>query len=246
MPHLTSSLARPFSRHVYNTGVCCQGRRHNSSISVRALQDAFRDPSSPFHIPPGETGPASPDEVPLERQRVMSETLVQPNERGLESARDALLAARMDPSSFWEQKIVWGDHDSFQHVNNVRYVRFFESARIQWMVSLGEELGGQSRATAMLKGQGISLILKSIEVQFRRPVTYPDTLLIGYRPLEESLIDSSPDPATFQVAASAYSVAQSAFVAHAKESLVWYDYDSLKKRDPGAEARKVVLGRIQK
>lgn len=49
-------------------------------------------------------------------------------------------------------------------------------ARIQWMASLGEELGGPAKAQAMIKGQGISLILKSIEVQFRRPVIYPDTV----------------------------------------------------------------------
>jgi len=44
------------------------------------------------------------------------------------------------------------------------------------MVSLGEEMGGASKAKAMLNAQGISLILKSIDVQFRRPVTYPDTV----------------------------------------------------------------------
>lgn len=41
---------------------------------------------------------------------------------------------------------------------------------------MGDELGGPSRAKAMMNGQGISLILKSIELRFRRPVTYPDTV----------------------------------------------------------------------
>lgn len=41
---------------------------------------------------------------------------------------------------------------------------------------MGDELGGPSRGKAMMNGQGISLILKSIELQFRRPVTYPDTV----------------------------------------------------------------------
>ena len=44
------------------------------------------------------------------------------------------------------------------------------------MLTLGEELGGPERARAMIRGQGVSLILKSIDVQFRRPVTYPDTV----------------------------------------------------------------------
>ena len=41
---------------------------------------------------------------------------------------------------------------------------------------MGDELGGPSRGKAMMNGQGISLILKSIELRFRRPVTYPDTV----------------------------------------------------------------------
>jgi hypothetical protein len=44
------------------------------------------------------------------------------------------------------------------------------------MTSLGHELGGPEKVAAMLKAQGVSLILKSIEVKFRRPVTYPDTV----------------------------------------------------------------------
>lgn len=49
-------------------------------------------------------------------------------------------------------------------------------SRIHWMRSLGEELGGPEKAKAMISGKGVSLILKSIEVKFRRPVTYPDTV----------------------------------------------------------------------
>lgn len=156
-------------------------------------------------------------------------------------AKENLKNEGFDPLSFWEQRIVWGDHDAFQHVNNVRYVRFFESARIKWMSSLGNELGGPEKARAMLKAQGASFILKSIEVRFRRPVTYPDTLLIGYKPVIPS--DNAIDRAVFDVKASAYSIAQSAFVAHSRESLVWYDYDSLKKCDPGERTRAVVYGR---
>jgi len=44
------------------------------------------------------------------------------------------------------------------------------------MMALGEEIGGESKARAMLNGQGVSLILKSFEINFRRPVTFPDTV----------------------------------------------------------------------
>jgi acyl-CoA thioesterase FadM len=41
---------------------------------------------------------------------------------------------------------------------------------------LALELGGQAKVDDMLQAKGVSLILKSIEVQFKRPVTYPDTV----------------------------------------------------------------------
>jgi hypothetical protein len=44
--------------------------------------------------------------------------------------------------------------------------------------------------------------------------------------------------------ASAYSLAQKAFVAHSKEALVWYDYNKLEKCDPGERAKDVVRGRV--
>jgi len=67
--------------------------------------------------------------------------------------------------------------------------------------------------------------------------------LIGYRPVN---LGEEHDPATFQVAASAYSLAQEAFVAHSKESLVWYDYEKLKKCQPDDNAVKVLHGRMLK
>ena len=44
------------------------------------------------------------------------------------------------------------------------------------MSTFGERFGGPSAAEALLKGKGVSLILKSIQVNFRRPVTHPDTV----------------------------------------------------------------------
>jgi len=46
---------------------------------------------------------------------------------------------------------------------------------MMWLIALGKALGGEDRVKAMLAGQGISLILKSMNINFRRPVTFPDT-----------------------------------------------------------------------
>ncbi|KAG6853389.1 hypothetical protein C0991_004790 [Blastosporella zonata] len=86
-------------------------------------------------------------------------------------------------------------------------------------MSLGRELGGESKVEAMIKKQGVSLILKSIDIVFDREVTFPDTVLVGYRPQQPSLEDK--DPAAFKVTASAYSFAQKAIVATSNEALAW-------------------------
>lgn len=44
----------------------------------------------------------------------------------------------------------------------------------------------------------------------------------------------------FTLAAAAYSYAQQAVVADSEGAFVWYDYDSLKKCDPGDEAWRVL------
>lgn len=46
------------------------------------------------------------------------------------------------------------------------------------MRQLGLKVGGPENADALLRGKGVSLIVKSINVQFRRPVRYPDTVSI--------------------------------------------------------------------
>ncbi|TFK78370.1 Thioesterase/thiol ester dehydrase-isomerase [Polyporus arcularius HHB13444] len=210
------------------------GLRHSS---VSALLDRFRDPTSPFHLPPGTVGPDSPD-PPAED--------LSPADEG----RAKLLELGYDPDSFWEQPIVWGDHDSFQHVNNVRYIRFFESGRIHWMRALGHELGGPEKAEAMIKGKGVSLILKSLSVDFKRPVVYPDTLLVAHKPHRGSASRVGSDVSArqakthFHVMGAIWSYAQRRIVTESDSVLVWYDYDRLTKCDPGEAAVAMIERRM--
>lgn len=145
-----------------------------------------------------------------------------------------LLGSRgFDLASLHAQPIVWGDLDSFQHVNNVRYVRFLESGRIVWMQSVGRAAGGAERAQAMLAGRGVSLILKSIDVQFRRPVTYPDTLLIAHKA-------HNLKPTQLNLAAVAYSYAQRRVVTESDCVCVWYNYDTLSKSEVPPDLAAVI------
>ncbi|KAJ3822712.1 HotDog domain-containing protein [Lentinula raphanica] len=241
----------PFStmhvlRNLQKTARFCQ-KRHST---IKALQAAFRDPTSPLYLAPGTKGPASPDE---HEETKSSDSLPVFNEL-IQQARTKLVQAGFHHTTIWEQPVAWGDQDSFQHVNNVQYVRYFESSRIRWMVQLGNRLGGPAKAEALCKGKGISLIIKSLNINYRRPVTYPDTLLISHKPLPPKPptqtqystnsvnvnVEAPSDPAALLLTSSAFSVNQQAFVAHCHETLVWYDYEKLRKCVPGEEYRTAV------
>ena len=67
--------------------------------------------------------------------------------------------------------VIWGDMDSFQHVNNVIYFRYFESVRIQYFETLGW--------LKIIEKMGIGPILGSTSCHYRIPLTYPDTVFAG-------------------------------------------------------------------
>lgn len=156
---------------------------------------------------------------------------------------------------------------SHYYADRPRAVRFFESGRIKWMRSLGHEIGGQEKADAMVRGKGVSLILKSVSLNYKRPVTYPDTLLIAHKPHVGSLhaashtqegpgsshVSARPSDAYklakthFHCLAVAWSYSQRRIVTESDSILVWYDYDKLAKCNPGeavlqALERRIVLG----
>jgi acyl-CoA thioester hydrolase len=71
------------------------------------------------------------------------------------------------------QTVVWGEMDSYQHVNNVVYFRYFENARLEYFRRLGW--------FEFEVATGIGPILQATSARFRRPLTYPDTIHIGTR-----------------------------------------------------------------
>ena len=72
--------------------------------------------------------------------------------------------------------VAWGEMDAFQHVNNIVYLRYAESARIAYL-----EQAGLSES---MEGTGIGPILASINCRYLFPVTYPDTVRVGTRVTE--------------------------------------------------------------
>jgi acyl-CoA thioester hydrolase len=65
--------------------------------------------------------------------------------------------------------VAWGDMDAFGHVNNVQYMRYFETARVRYFdnMMIGED--AQSP---------VKPVLASLTANFKAPVVYPDTLTV--------------------------------------------------------------------
>lgn len=55
------------------------------------------------------------------------------------------------------------------HVNNVNYVRYAESARVNWTRNIGNHIdeANKKKWLALLSSTGIGLILRSIKVDYK-------------------------------------------------------------------------------
>lgn len=72
-----------------------------------------------------------------------------------------------------ETDVRWGDMDAFNHVNNVSYLRYFESGRIAYFEAL--ELAD------FFGTDGVGPILAETSCRYRFPLTYPDRVSVGVR-----------------------------------------------------------------
>ena len=120
------------------------------------------------------------------------------------------------------QPIQWGEMDAFNHLNNVVYYRYAESARISYLHALG-----------MFDGSMVTVLAQS-SCQYLRPVTYPDTLLLGVRC--KRLGNTS-----MAMEYSYYSTAQGTIVATAEAVVVRLDSDGKGKLPWTAAERQQLL-----
>jgi len=62
----------------------------------------------------------------------------------------------------------WGDMDSYGHVNNTVYFRFFEEARVEWLAGLGLEV----------TGDGQDPIIVTTGATFLKELNYPADVVV--------------------------------------------------------------------
>jgi acyl-CoA thioesterase FadM len=125
------------------------------------------------------------------------------------------------------QSIVWGEQDSMGHVNNVMYVRYAESGRCNWARNYGNHFdpAHKTQWENLLTNRGIGLILKSITVDFKFPMTWPDSISVYHK------LRARPDETTSSLILDVLimSEARQRPAARCLEDVVVYDYKSAKK-----------------
>ena len=119
--------------------------------------------------------------------------------------------------------VQWGEQDGFGHVNNVVYLRWCETARIYYLERIG---------LTRERHNGVGPILAHLDCNFRKPVTFPDTVHIGARVTK--LGNSS-----FQMEHAIFSD-ELGLVAEADSTLVVYDYSTGKTSPIPAEVRAAI------
>ena len=122
-----------------------------------------------------------------------------------------------------EIPVAWGEMDAFQHVNNIVYLRYFESARIAYFERLGYI---EFRQTT-----GIGPILGSLQCRFKIPVTYPDHVSVGSW---VSQIDADRFIIKFQIVSQKHQKV----AAEGEGVIVSYDYHENKKAPLPEEVKR--------
>ena len=110
--------------------------------------------------------------------------------------------------------VQWGQMDSARHVNNTVYLRWAESARIAYFEAMNMDTSFQ--------GGGVGPILGWQDCKYIFPLTYPDTAMVGVRTIEEK-------EDRFIMECAIFSETHQRISAISKQSIIPYDYKSLKK-----------------
>lgn len=124
-----------------------------------------------------------------------------------------------------EIPVLWGDEDAFGHVNNVAYLRWCETARVDYLrrVDLFPDLPPKE----------IGPIVASLTCNYRRPLNYPDTVQVGTR--VTSIGNSS-----FRMEHRVVSLGMDLVAAEADSTLVVVDYRLGKPVPVSLEIRKTI------
>lgn len=115
------------------------------------------------------------------------------------------------------ETVVWGDMDAMNHVNNARYFRYLETARIEFIRQLFPHFA-KPGSNDITNG----LALAEARCRFKVPLTYPDEIIIG------SAVEEIGD-SQFVVQHEIYSQKLDCIAAEGDARMVYYDYVEQRK-----------------
>jgi acyl-CoA thioester hydrolase len=121
--------------------------------------------------------------------------------------------------------VLFGDQDAFGHVNNIVYLRWCETARVEYLIRIG--------MWPKLPPQQVGPILAHITCNYKRPVTFPDTLYVGAR---VTRIGNS----SYRMEHRVVSKSLDMVVAHGDSTIVTVDYSRSKPVPVPEECRKAI------
>ena len=121
--------------------------------------------------------------------------------------------------------VAWGDLDAFQHVNNVTYARWIESARVAYFTRLG--------LMCPLRPDGVAPIVARLAIDYERALFYPDTVRVDVTVL-------AVGRTSLTMGYRIWSVGQHAEAATAEDVAVLLDYKSGKKAPVDEELRAAI------
>lgn len=125
-----------------------------------------------------------------------------------------------------EIPVQWGDMDAFQHVNNLVYLRWFESARIAYMMALGQDI--------TTNGKQPGVILSWQDCKYIYPVTFPDEVFVGIKV-------SGIELDRFHLQCKIFSKRHKRLVAIANGTMVTYDYQNQEKTQVPKKIQEAIL-----
>jgi acyl-CoA thioester hydrolase len=124
-----------------------------------------------------------------------------------------------------EIPIAWGEMDALGHVNNVVFFRYIESARIDFLRKSGSH--------ALRDETGIGFILQFVEMRFRQPLVFPDTVRV-----DTKLLSIEDD--RFTLAHAVVSKKTNEVAAIGRGTVVTYDYAAQQKLAIPAKLREAL------
>jgi acyl-CoA thioester hydrolase len=124
-----------------------------------------------------------------------------------------------------EISVLWGDEDAFGHVNNVAYLRWCETSRVDYLRRI--DLYPQ------MPPQGVGPIVVNLSCHYRRQLRYPDVVAVGTRV-------TAIGKTSFRMEHHVVSRASGALAATAESAMVTMDYGTGKPVRVPAEFRKAI------